>query len=368
MHPRLLKYLPILAVLAVVVVVQLVISGSGANYYLTQLTMSAYYSLVVLGLCLLMGYAGQISLGQAGFFAIGGYTSAVLTTTNLMPYADLPSMQTLARLGMVFERQDLYGNTLLSFSPWLALIAALIMTVVIALIIGIPVIRLRGHYLAMATLGFGLIIYRIVLGTGFLGEADGITGVPPFPLFGLEVSGSLSTRIPNYYIAWVLVLLGMLLALNLIQSRVGRALRSIHGSEEAAGAMGIDTARYKLATFVLSALFAAAGGIFLTHYNGGIGPSEVTSMKSIRYVAVVAVGGMDNLWGALLMSMLLNFLSLRGYFGTYDDAVFAAILLVIMLFFPDGLLRAPGFRNLQLLRQKLSALVRPSKSQESGDG
>jgi len=83
---------------------------------------------------------------------------------------------------------------------------------------------------------------------------------------------------------------------------------------------------------------------------------------------VVAVGGMDNLWGALLMSMLLNFLSLRGYFGTYDDAVFAAILLVIMLFFPDGLLRAPGFRNLQLLRQKLSALVRPSKSQESGDG
>ncbi|MEE9308171.1 MAG: branched-chain amino acid ABC transporter permease [Spirochaetia bacterium] len=368
MHPRLQKYLPIIAVLVLVVVVQLVITASGANYYLTQLTMSAYYSLVVLGLCLLMGYAGQISLGQAGFFAIGGYTSAVLTTMNLIPYADSAPVQTLARLGMVFERQDLYGNTLLSFSPWLAFIAALIMTVVIALIIGIPVIRLRGHYLAMATLGFGLIIYRIVLGTGFLGEADGITGVPPFPLFGTAVSGSLATRVPNYYIAWTLVLLGMLLALNLIQSRVGRALRSIHGSEEAAGAMGIDTARYKLATFVLSAVFAAVGGIFLTHYNGGIGPSEATGMKSIRYLAVVAVGGMDNLWGALLMSMLLNFLSLRGYFGTYDDAVFGAILLAIMLFFPDGLLRAPGFRNLQLLRQKLSALVRPSKSQDSGNG
>ncbi len=368
MRPRLRKYLPILAVLTAVVVVQLVISAGRANYYLTQLTMSAYYSLVVIGLCLLMGFAGQISLGQAGFFAIGGYTSAVLTTMNLVPYADLQSVQTLTRMGMVLERQDLYGNALLSFSPWLALIAALIITVVIALIIGIPVIRLRGHYLAMATLGFGLIIYRIVLGTGFLGEADGITGVPPFPFFGLKVSGSLSARIPNYYIAWVLVLLGMLLALNLIQSRVGRALRSIHGSEDAAKAMGIDTARYKLATFVLSAVFAAVGGIFLTHYNGGIGPSEVTGMKSVRYVAVVAVGGMDNLWGALLMSMLLNFLSLRGYFGTYDDAVFAAILLVIMLFFPDGLLRAPAFRNLLLLRQKLSALVRPSKSQEPGDG
>jgi branched-chain amino acid transport system permease protein len=342
---RLGKYIPILSVLLIVVVVQLIISAAGANYYLTQLTMSAYYSLVVVGLCLLMGYAGQISLGHAGFFAIGGYTSAVLTTVNLTPHADSPVVRILLRLGMLFERQDLYGNNLLSFSPWVAFIAAVLITVAIALVIGIPVIRLRGHYLAMATLGFGLIIYRIVLGTGFLGEADGITGVPGFPLFGLEVSGALNRRVANYYIAWVLVLLGMLLAMNLIRSRVGRALRSIHGSEEAARAMGIDTARYKLATFVFSAVFAAVGGIFLTHYNGSIGPSEVTGMKSVRYVAIVAVGGMDNLWGALLMSVLLNFLSLRGYFGSYDDAVFAAILLVIMLFFPEGLLRAPGLRK-----------------------
>ena len=367
MHPRLRKYIPILAVLLLVVVIQLIISASGANYYLTQLTMSAYYSLVILGLCLLMGYAGQISLGHAGFFAIGGYTSAVLTTVNLMPHAGSSTVRILQRLGMVFERQDLYGNTLLSFSPWLAFIAALLVTLDIALIIGIPVIRLRGHYLAMATLGFGLIIYRVVLGTGFLGEADGITGVPGFPLFGLEVSGALAGRIPNYYIAWVLVLLGMLLAMNLIRSRVGRALRLIHGSEEAARAMGIDTARYKLATFVLSAVFAAAGGIFLTHYNGSIGPSEVTGMKSVRYVAIVAVGGMDNLWGALLMSILLNFLSLRGYFGSYDDAVFAAILLVIMLFFPDGLLRAPGLRNLDVIRQKAAAVFRASKFRGAKD-
>ena len=364
---RLGKYIPILAVLLVVVVVQLIISAGGANYYLTQLTMSAYYSLVVIGLCLLMGYAGQISLGHAGFFAIGGYTSAALTTMNLMPWIDTAVVRTLRRLGMVFERQDLYGNTLLTFSPWLAFIAALLITVAIALIIGIPVIRLRGHYLAMATLGFGLIIYRIVLGTGFLGEADGITGVPGFPLFGLEVSGALSTRISNYYIAWFLVLIGMLLAMNLLRSRVGRALRSIHGSEEAARAMGIDTARYKLATFVLSALFAAVGGVFLTHYNGSIGPSEVTGMKSVRYVAIVAVGGMDNLWGALLMSILLNFLSLRGVFGSYDDAVFAAILLVIMLFFPDGLLRAPVLRNLNVVRQKIASLFRSAKPRGAED-
>lgn len=364
---RLGKYIPILAVLLVVVVVQLIISAGGANYYLTQLTMSAYYSMVVIGLCLLMGYAGQISLGHAGFFAIGGYTSAALTTVNLMPWIDTAAVRILQRLGMVFERQDLYGNTLLAFSPWLAFIAALLITVAIALIIGIPVIRLRGHYLAMATLGFGLIIYRIVLGTGFLGEADGITGVPGFPLFGMEVSGALSKRISNYYIAWALVLLAMLLAMNLIRSRVGRALRSIHGSEEAARAMGINTARYKLATFVLSAVFAAVGGIFLTHYNGSIGPSEVTGMKSVRYVAIVAVGGMDNLWGALLMSIVLNFLSLRGVFGSYDDAVFAAILLVIMLFFPDGLLRAPGLSHLNVVRQKIASLFRSAKPRGAED-
>ena len=131
----------------------------------------------------------------------------------------------------------------------------------------------------------------------------------------------------------------MVLLLNLIDSRVGRALAAIHGAEDAAGAMGIPTARYKLNTFVLSAVFAAMAGVLLTHYNGGIGPSEASVMKSVRYVAIVAVGGMANLWGALSMSLVLNFLSLRGYFGSFDDAVFGVILILIMLFAPDGLLR-----------------------------
>jgi branched-chain amino acid transport system permease protein len=102
--------------------------------------------------------------------------------------------------------------------------------------------------------------------------------------------------------------------------------------------MGIDTARYKLNTFVLSAVLAAVAGIFLTHYNGGIGPSEAGIMKSVRYVAIVAIGGMANLWGALVMGALLNIMSLRGMFGSYDDAVFGAILILIMLFAPQGLL------------------------------
>jgi branched-chain amino acid transport system permease protein len=333
------RLLPLAGVAAAVVALQMALSAAGAVYYLTQLTMAAYYSLVVLGLCLLMGYAGQISLGQAGFFAIGGYTSAVLTTLNLRPLAGAKPVEALARLGVLVERRDLYNNTMLSFSPWVGLLAALVLTGLVALLIGLPVIRLSGHYLAMATLSFGLIVFRLILGTPFLGQADGIGGVPPLPLAVLQVTGGLARRVENYYIAWVLVLLGLALAVNLVHSRVGRALRSIHGGEEAAGAMGVDTARYKLATFVLSAVFAGVAGVFLTHYNGGIGPSEAASMKSVRYVAVVAVGGMDNLWGALAAGALLNFISLRGYLGSYDDAFFAGILIVVMLFFPEGLLK-----------------------------
>lgn len=347
------RYLPILGLAAVVIGLQLVVSASGAKYYLTQLTMAAYYSLVVLGLCLLMGYAGQISLGQAGFFAIGGYVSAVLTTANLRPLAASAVLKTLARLGFLVERKDLYENVLLSFAPWVALVAALALTVLVALVIGIPVIKLKGHYLAMATLSFGLIIFRVVLGTRFLGQADGVGGVPAFPIFGLQVSGGLARRVENYYIAWVLVVLCLALAINLVHSRVGRALRSIHGGEEAANTVGVNTNRYKLATFVLSAVFACVGGIFLTHYNGGIGPSEAAGMKSVRYVAIVAVGGMDNLWGALFMGTLLNFLSLRGYFGSYDDAFFAGILILVMLFFPEGLLGVRRLVNLEGLPGKL---------------
>jgi branched-chain amino acid transport system permease protein len=348
---QLRRYWPVAASALAVVVLQVVLSLAGATYYMTQVTMSAYYGLVVIGLCLLMGYAGQASLGHAGFFAIGGYTVAYMTTVNLLAYRDSGLVRSLQSLGLVVQWENLYGAQVLSFSPWPAFIAALLLTGAIAFLIGVPVIRLKGHYLAMATLGFGLIVYRVVLGTRSLGQADGLSNVPPFHLIPglLEVNGRAPFRIQNYYIAWVTVLVAMVLAINLVHSRVGRALRSIHQSEEAAHSLGVNTYRYKLAVFVLSALFAAVGGALMTHYNGSIGPSEATVMKSVRYVAIVAVGGMANLWGALLMAILLNFLSLRGIFGTFDDAVFGAILIAIMLFAPQGLLRVPRWQSISAL-------------------
>ncbi len=334
------KSLHILGFAVAIVAIQILTQVTDSSFHLTQLTMTAYYSLLVIGLCMLIGYAGQISLGHAGFFAIGGYMSAFLTTHNFSAMKGKPLVAFLSKLGFLGVKQDLYGAELLAFNPWPACILSVCTVLIIAYVIGGPVLKLKGHYLAMATLGFGIIIYRIVLGTSGLGAADGLSGVPGFTILpGVMIGGSGSGKILNYYVAWGIVIAGMTLLLNLIGSRVGRALSAIHGAEDAAEAMGIPTANYKLRVFVLSAGFAAIAGVLLTHYNGSIGPSEASVMKSVRYVAIVAIGGMTSLWGAISMSLLLNYLSLRGSFGTYDDAVFGVILILIMLFAPDGLIR-----------------------------
>ncbi len=311
-------------------------------FYLTQLTMAAYYSLAAVGLALLMGQAGQISLAHAGFFAAGGYVSAVLVTRDLTPYTGSALVRLLDDAHLLAARVDAFGAPLLCVQPWAALLAALLASGLLAFLVGLPVLRLRGHYLAMATLGAGSILYQLLLGTRLFGEADGISDVPPFVVFpGLAVSGARVGRVANFYLAWGLLALVLLLFGNLRRSRAGRALQAIHGDEEAAAAMGVDTSRAKLQAFVASAVLAALAGVLLTHYNGGIGPSEASVMKSIRYVAIVAIGGMGHFLGVALASLTLHFLSLRGYFGTYDDAVFGAILVLIMLFAPLGL---PGLR------------------------
>ena len=172
------RYLPVAAFAGLIVAIQLGTLFTGTGYYLTQLTMTAYYSLIIVGLCMLIGYAGQISLGHAGFFAIGGYTSAVLTTLDLSAWKDAAFVTLLTKLQVLASRQDLYGGTMLSVHPWVACVVAVLLALGIAWAIGIPVLKLKGHYLAMATLGFGTIIYSIVLGTQRFGAADGVSSVP----------------------------------------------------------------------------------------------------------------------------------------------------------------------------------------------
>jgi branched-chain amino acid transport system permease protein len=339
--PALRPFAPIAILAALVAGVQLALSALGVPQYLVQLTMAAYYSLAALGLCLFMGYAGQVSLGHAGFLAIGGYASAVVSTVNLLPIAGSPLVAAAAAAGLAARSVDLYGAGVLRLAAWLGPLIGLAAAAAAALLLGLPSLRLRGHYLAMATLSFGIIVYRIVIGTPALGAADGIPDIPALQIAaGIAVTGRKALRVQNYYLAWTLVALGLALILNLARSRAGRALRAIHGDEEAAAALGVDTGRAKLAAFVMGALYAALAGSLLAHYNGSIGPGEASVMKSVHYVALVAAGGMGSAGGVLAISTLLTFLSLRGVFGLYDDAVFAAILVVIMLFAPGGLFRA----------------------------
>lgn len=353
--------------MAAAVAVQLATAVGGEGFLLTQLTMSAYYTLVVIGLSLLMGYAGQISLGHAAFFAVGGYTSAALTTWDLSARAGSGLVSALAGSGVLVSRPGLYGGQVLVVHPWVAFGCAVLLSMALAFVVGIPVLRLKGQYLAMATLGVGTIIFSIALGTEALGAADGISAVPPFPLAGgVGVGGSASVRVANYYVACALLGAGMLLLLNLVDSRVGRALRAIHGAEDAAKAMGVDTAGFKLRTFVLSAVMAAVAGAFLTHYNGGIGPSEASIMKSVKYVAMVAVGGMGSLWGTLATSLALNFLSLRGYFGSFDDAVFGGILILVMLFAPEGILALNVRRAIEPLLSRIRRRPAPAAGEAAG--
>jgi len=330
-------YLGIIALAVCAFLLPPILTVAKSAFYLTQLTMSAYYALASLGLCALMGYAGQISLGQAGFFAIGGYASSFIATRNFQAIASSPFVKLLNLTGLLTPGTDPYGEALLSLSPWVSCLFAVLLAAAVAALIGKPVLKLKGHYLAMATLGFGLVIEKIVRGTKALGAADGLSNVPPFPIFpGLVVTGGKAARASNFTISWVVLALALLALVNLFRSRAGRALRALHDGEEAAAAMGVDTSRYKLNVFILGAVYAAIAGVLLTHYNGSIGPGEANVMKSVRYVAIVAVGGMANLTGTLIAGLLLNFLSLRGIFGSFDDAVFGIVLILVMLFAPGS--------------------------------
>lgn len=340
---KLKPILGIMALIAALIAAQLVLRLMDKEYYLTQLTMSLYYAIVVIGLCFVMGYAGQISLGHGAFFAIGGYTTAILTTEDFSRFQDAAWSRWLKQAHVFVVNEDIYGVEMLNVSPWAAFIAAMVLTFVIACLIGYPALRLKGHYLAMATLGFGLIVHKIIIGSTITGATDGVHSVPEWSFGGvLEISDTSKLRVQNYYIACGVALLLILLLRNVVRSRVGRALLAIHDHETAANAMGINTARYKLKAFVASALLAAIAGVLLTHYTGGINPSEAGALKSVRYVALVAASGMTNLWGAAVVSTFLNFLSLRGWFGSYDNAVFGVILIAIMVFAPEGPLKPLG--------------------------
>ncbi|NLI33236.1 MAG: branched-chain amino acid ABC transporter permease [Deltaproteobacteria bacterium] len=275
------------------------------SHYVDVMVFAGIFTIVCLGISLLMGYAGQISMAQAAFFGIGAYTSGILT----------------ARFGL---------------NPWAAMPAGALLAALVAWVVGIPALRLKGHYLAMATLGFGVIVH-IVLSeeVAWTGGPSGMVDIPGLQVVGLKLKSELGW----YYLVWTVVFLVLLFCFHILHSRVGRALRAIHEEESAAEAMGVPTARYKVQVFVLSAVLASLAGSFYTHYVTCLNPSSFNLMWSIRFILMVMVGGMQSLWGALLGTVLMTFVGNEWLhvFADFEVLVYGAILLLVALFLPKGL-------------------------------
>ena len=224
------KQKDLLGFIALAVIIVILPLFVESKYYFIVLNVIGLNTIVVVGLNLLIGFAGQISLGHAAFYGLGSYFSGILTVN--------------------------YG-----FPLWPAMLVGMLATGIIAYLIGYPSLKLRGHYLVMATLGFGIIV-NILMGEleQFTGGHDGLIGIPQLVIGGLIFDNDLK----NFYLIWGFVFISMLAARNLLNSRVGRALRAVHGSETAANSLGINTADYKVKVFVLSAMFASISGSLST--------------------------------------------------------------------------------------------------------
>jgi len=300
------------------------------NYWLSILVFVAIYTILAVGLNLLMGYAGQISLGHAAFFGIGAYSSAILTTQW-------------------------------HWSPWLALVCGLLLTALVALLIGIPCLRLRGHYLAMATLGFGWIVFIVM--KQWSAVTQGTSGIESIPKLAI---GTLvfDSDIRHYYLVWGIAILVLVISANLVNSRIGRALRAVHGSEMAAAALGVDIARSKIQVFVLSAVYAALAGSLYAHVVNFINPTTFGFHISVSLVVMVVIGGMASIWGAPLGAASITLLIewLRNLpFKDIDVIAHGLILILVMIFMPGGVVC--GLQDIiqRVLRRKIRRATAPAR-------
>ncbi len=282
--------------------------------------MVGIFTIAAVGLNLLIGYAGQISLGHSAFFGVGAYTSAILAVRAHFPV-------------------------------WLAIIMAIIASAIIGLLVA-PILRLKGHYLAMATLGLGLIAFVFMQEmTGLTGGNVGIRDIPGLSIPGLRIASDKG----EYYMIWIIALIILALCANLVSSRTGRAIRALHQSDVAASAMGINVSWEKIKVFMFSAALGGLAGGLYAHLQGYIDPNLFYITLSIELVAMVVIGGMESIWGAVAGAGLLTFLpkiveavprwfgqgvpSWVANYGNYQGIVFGLVLILTMIFMPSGITR-----------------------------
>ncbi|MDA9440597.1 hypothetical protein XH98_16070 [Bradyrhizobium sp. CCBAU 51745] len=267
-------------------------------------------ALVALGLVLLTGVGGLTSFGQAAFCGFGAYTTAVLTTS-------------------------------LGLSPWLTLPASLVVSGLLAIVLGLVTVRLSGHYLPLGTIAWGLSLFYLFSKLEFLGRNDGISGIPPLSIGSMKMLSAGSI----YYVIWAAVFISCILTLNLLDSRVGRSIRALRRGHLAAEAFGVDTTRAKLLVFIYAAILAGLSGWLYAHFLRAVNPTPFGAQAGIEYLFIAVVGGAGQVWGAVLGSgivvilqeMLKSEMFSRFGEGQLEIVVFGVLLVILLQVAPEGI-------------------------------
>jgi branched-chain amino acid transport system permease protein len=311
---------PYAGLICIACIAAAVYAAAPNSYFLDIATLAGINAIACVGLNLLVGYAGQVSLGHAAFFAVGAYTPTILAQR-----CDVPILAGIVG-GSIIAAGLAYG-------------------------LARPILRLKGHYLAMATLCVGVII-SIIINTEsrWTGGADGLD-VPPLTLAGLVIAGERAW----FWIVTAALCVVTWVSLNLIDSGPGRVLRAVRGSEFAARAAGIDTQRAKIFVFVLSAVLASLAGSMFAHYVGFVTPAKSGFLKSVELVTMVVLGGLASVYGAIVGAVLLTLLpQLLTAFDDYQLVVLGAIMVATMLFMPRGIVPSLSHLVVTARREELS--------------
>lgn len=287
------------------------------EYFLGVGIFTSIHAMLVLSLSLTSGFAGLVSIGHAAFFGLGAYVTAILTT----------------KLGL---------------SPLAGLAAVVASSGIIAAFIGYPTVRLKGHYIAMGTLAMGAVFFALIKELDFLtGGVDGIINIPRISFFGSVVESDRTF----YYVAWSICILCMVMGYHLVNSRTGRALRAIAGSEDGAESLGVNAHKYKLYIFILSVIFAAVAGWLYAHFITYVSPSSFSPHFSVIILAIAIISGIRTIAGAVIGGILLTILPefLRAY-EDFETIIYGAIMMSAAMFFPDGIAVEGGKLIRKLLR------------------
>lgn len=273
------------------------------SYWITVLIYAGIYGLVVVGYDMLLGYCGQISLGHNALFAIGAYATAIATAW-------------------------------LKWSPLLGIAGGIFITCLIAFVVGIPTLRLKGYYLAIATMGFAFIVESLIR-TQYLGGSSGITDIPPLTVLGY----TFDTDLRYYYFVWTIVFLSVVVSLRIAETAIGRSMKAVHTDEEAAGCMGINVAKTKIQAFVFSAAIAAIAGSLYAHYGTIISPNSFNIMLSVKLLLMLFLGGAGTIYGGLIGALILFALpEFLGHLERLELILEGLVFLLILIFLPGGLL------------------------------